>query len=376
MRILFLCGSIEPGRDGVGDYVRLLAKQLTSSMHTISILALRTHHATLEQYVSEVHEGIPVQTLSIPAIYPSKKRNLLAKIFVGKVNPEIISLQFVIFSYHKKGLPFRLGYELMNIAPQARWHIMFHEIWIGLQQNVSIKYRIWGYMQKQIIKSLIYKLRPVKIHTHTRLYKAELEVLYPGVTILPLFSNIPIPAIRDKISNHINKSKDNTAFCFVIFGTIHPGAPIFEFALEAAEYAARNRIHLVFKFIGRNGKELIQWRSILEDNGFECIVIGECDVEEIARVLDSANAGISSSAFLTLEKSGTVAAFRDFGLPVLCIARYWEPRIPFNLSNQFNDITNYHSGTLKKFLEERSISFQADTLDAIAKQFINDITDL
>ena len=376
MKILFLCGSIEPGRDGVGDYVRLLAKQLTGNMHTISILALSTPHVMLEQYVSELYEDIPVQTLSIPAHYSSKKRNLLAKSFVGKVNPEIISLQFVIFSYHKKGLPFRLGYDLKYIAPQARWQIMFHEIWIGLQQNVSVKHRIWGYIQQLIIKSLIHKLRPVKIHTHTRLYKAELEVLYPGVTILPLFSNIPKPAVRDKISNYKARSNDNTAFCFVIFGTIHPGAPIIEFALEAADYAAINSIHLIFKFIGRNGKELINWQSILENNGLECIVIGECDVEEIARVLDSANAGISSSAFLTLEKSGTVAAFRDFGLPVLCIAKYWEPRIPFNLSNEFKGITNYHSGTLKKFMEEKSISFQPDTLDSIASHFINDIIDL
>ena len=376
MRILFLCGSIEPGRDGVGDYVRLLAKKLTENMHTISILALSTHHIMHEQYGSEVCDGTSVETLSIPAEYPGNKRNLLAKSFIEKVNPELISLQFVIFSYHKKGLPFRLGYDLKNIAPHARWQIMFHEIWIGLQLNASVKYRIWGFLQQQIIKSIVDELKPVKVHTHTRLYKAALELLYPQVTILPLFSNIPKLTLRNKNADLKDSLRDKTIFSFVIFGTIHPGAPIIEFAQEAAEYAAINNTDLVFKFIGRNGKELSHWQTILEGNGFQCTIIGECRVEQIAVILDSANAGISSSAFLTLEKSGTVAAFRDFSLPVLCVAKYWESRIPFHFSDELTGITNYHKGNFRKFMSERPIIYQPITLDSIATRFMNDISSL
>lgn len=376
MRILFLCGSIEPGRDGVGDYVRLLAKKLTENMHTISILALSTHHIMHEQYGIEVYDGTSVETLSIPAEYLGNKRNLLAKSFIEKVNPELISLQFVIFSYHKKGLPFRLGYDLKNIAPHARWQIMFHEIWIGLQLNASVKYRIWGFLQQQIIKSIVDKLKPVKVHTHTRLYKAALELLYPQVTILPLFSNIPKLTLRNKNADLKDSLRDKTIFSFVIFGTIHPGAPIIEFAQEAAEYAAINSTDLVFKFIGRNGKELSHWQTILEGNGFLCITIGECEEEQIACILDSANAGISSSSFLTLEKSGTVAAFRDFSLPVLCVAKYWESRISFHFSDELTGITNYHRGNFRKFMSERPIIYQPNTLDSIATRFMNDISSL
>lgn len=376
MRILFLCGSIEPGRDGVGDYVRLLAKKLTQNMHTISILALSAPHIMFEQCVTEIYKGISVETLSIPISYTSNQRITLAKNFVSTVNPEIISLQFVIFSYQKKGLPFMLGNELRQIAPHAKWHIMFHEIWIGLQQNVSVKYRFWGYLQQQIIRSLIYKLKPVKIHTHTRLYKAELELFYQCVSILPLFSNIPKPSIQNSPTDSRELRRDLTTFCFVIFGTIHPGAPISEFAQEVAGFASINGIRFVFKFIGRNGKELSSWRTILEDNGMSCVVIGECGVEEIAEILISADAGISSSAFLTLEKSGTVAAFRDFGLPVLCIATYWEPRMVFNISEETPGITNYKNGIFNKFMDERAINFQPDSLDSVATLFINDISTL
>ena len=345
-------------------------------MHTISILALNTHHIMYEQYVSELYDGTSIETLSIPAEYPGNKRNLLAKSFIDEANPELISLQFVIFSYHKKGLPFRLGYDLKNIAPQARWQIMFHEIWIGLQLNASVKYRIWGFLQQQIIKSIVGKLKPVKVHTNTRLYKAALELFCPQVTILPLFSNIPKLTLRNKNADLKDSLRVETIFSFVIFGTIHPEAPIIEFAQEAAEYAAINNTDLVFKFIGRNGKELNHWRTILEGNGLKCITIGECDVEQIAGILDTAHAGISSSAFLTLEKSGTVAAFRDFSLPVLCVAKYWESRIPFHFSDELTGITNYRKGNFKKFMDERSIKFQPNTLDSIATRFMNDISSL
>ena len=376
MRILFLCGSIEPGRDGVGDYVRLLAKKLTDNMFTVSILALSTHHIMLEQYITEVHKGVSIETLSIPTTYTSNKRITLAKNFVNTVNPEIISLQFVIFSYQKKGLPFMLAKELTKIAPRAKWHIMFHEIWIGLQQNVSLKYRFWGYIQQQIIRSLINRLKPVKVHTHTHLYKAELELFYKGVAILPLFSNIPKPSVQNSLSDTRERLRDRTTFCFVIFGTIHPGAPISEFAHEAADYAVTNGIRFVFEFVGRNGQYLNHWLTILEAEHFKCIVSGERDVEELASILESADAGLTSSAFLTIEKSGTVAAFRDFGLPVLCIATYWEPRISFNVLAEIPGITNYKIGIFKKFMNERAISFKSDSLDSVATLFMNDISTL
>ena len=41
MRIVFICGSLEPGRDGVGDYVRHLAVAVAQQGHETAAVALR-----------------------------------------------------------------------------------------------------------------------------------------------------------------------------------------------------------------------------------------------------------------------------------------------------------------------------------------------
>ena len=39
MKIVFICGSAQPGKDGVGDYVRLLALSLLKMGHQAAIVA-------------------------------------------------------------------------------------------------------------------------------------------------------------------------------------------------------------------------------------------------------------------------------------------------------------------------------------------------
>ena len=46
MNILFICGSAEPGKDGVGDYTRRLCGELLRTGHRTRILALCDNHAS------------------------------------------------------------------------------------------------------------------------------------------------------------------------------------------------------------------------------------------------------------------------------------------------------------------------------------------
>lgn len=371
MKILFICGSIEPGRDGVGDYVRMLSNKLLERGHLISILALNDRQLTGERAGEEIHAGLKLHTLSIPASFKASKRGILAKRFVSDFQPDIISLQFVIFSFHKKGLPFNLANEIYRISPQGRWHIMFHEIWIGLQKHAAVKFRLWGFLQKLIISSLIRKIKPVHVHTQTRLYQTALLPLFPDIRLLPLFSNISPPQITTRRTSKALTPESGQNFRFIIFGTIHPEAPISVFANEAASYAVNHNCRFIFQFIGRNGAQLSYWQQTLERAGFECQLKGELSADKIAIALDGADAGISSSAYITIEKSGTVAAFKEFGLPVLCIARFWKPRIPFNFRAQ-TGIVNYEAGALSGFFEH---IYEPDltNLDHIAGQFINEL---
>ena len=45
MNLLFVCTSLQPGRDGVGDYSRLLASACADAGHTCALLAINDTHA-------------------------------------------------------------------------------------------------------------------------------------------------------------------------------------------------------------------------------------------------------------------------------------------------------------------------------------------
>ena len=43
MNIAFICGSLEPGKDGVGDYLQRLGLELLQQGHKVSLIAIHDH---------------------------------------------------------------------------------------------------------------------------------------------------------------------------------------------------------------------------------------------------------------------------------------------------------------------------------------------
>src|SRR5215210_3802535 len=130
MKILFLCGSLEPGRDGVGDYTRRLAGELIRQGNKTFIISLN------DRYVSEVFKTIQhddataISVLRLPSNLVTKKKMQFARKWIDNENPEWLSLQYVPFSFHTKGLPFRLSKLLRGLGKGRKWQIMFHELWL------------------------------------------------------------------------------------------------------------------------------------------------------------------------------------------------------------------------------------------------------
>ena len=190
MNIVFLCGSIEPGCDGVGDYTRRLSTELLIN-HKVSIISLNDRYATqVQQKASNGRSQIG--EYRIPIDVNTKNRITLAKDWINQINPDIVSLQFVIYSFHKKGLPFNFKDTIREICNGRFLHIMFHETWLGVTNSASLKDKIYGFFQKQIISSLIQSSKPSLITTTNGLYKTLLGQLNVTAKIVPLFSNIPI----------------------------------------------------------------------------------------------------------------------------------------------------------------------------------------
>lgn len=367
MRILFICGSLEPGRDGVGDYTRRLCGMLKLQGCEVAAMAYYDTHIREETRELQYSEGEELETLRLPHHWKGKKRLRIAKEWVNHIDPDWISLQFVLYAFHYKGLPFGLGAAFSELGQSRKWHVMFHELWIGMDIQSSFKDQILGKLQRKLIKNLLGSLRPTVIHTQTRLYNSMLrECGYPS-NLLPLYSNIPfIPTVQ-------NPNREiELSFTLVLFGHINLGGPVTEFAFEVAEVTRRRGVKPHLVLIGRNGIGQEEWITAFTKAGISVQVLGEKSFAEISAVLQSASVGISTTPQFLLEKSGTVAAFRLHGLPVIGVSRPWFPTHSIDASNP-EAYFEFRAGVLSEFEFEQKMDTGSNTVWEVAKQLYNSL---
>jgi glycosyltransferase involved in cell wall biosynthesis len=362
MKIIFLCGSVDPGKDGVGDYTRRLAGELIRQGHECGIIGIMdkgTQEIIHEKQHSEYIE-IPVLRLSYDKGYKLNCRE--AKGWVASFNPDWISLQYVPFSFHPKGLPFGLGREIQLLAKGRKLHIMFHELWVGIHKEASFKLQIWGLLQRAMIRSFIKNVNPFLIHTQTKLYQVQLKKIGVSAFFLPLFSNI-------KVAHYNSKIKASNNLSFVLFGTIHPGAPIEEFLNCASKYALKNNLIIKIIFVGRCGQEQQKWIDICQTKKIVTQIFGEQLSNKISEVLSNSDFGITTTPLLTVEKSGTVAAMLEHGLPVLCISKPWHvkdfPKDYTPLGTQL-----FKDADLAHFLNAKNKNIIINSVSHISNQFL------
>src|SRR5215472_14761109 len=96
-KIMLVCGGLEPGRDGVGDYCRRLAAELTRLGISCSILALNDGYATSEIRASS--EG-PVRLIRLPSALSHAAKLACARAAIADFDPDWISLQFVSYGFN------------------------------------------------------------------------------------------------------------------------------------------------------------------------------------------------------------------------------------------------------------------------------------
>jgi hypothetical protein len=371
MKILFLCGSLEPGRDGVGDYVRRLSAELIRQGHVIAAAAINDRHIT-EVYEDTGKSEGGVAILRVPANLKDEQRFPLVKVFADAFNPDWLSLQFVSFSFHPKGLVFGLSKKLAMLGKGRPWHIMFHELWVGMTDQSSKKELVWGMMQRQLIKNLISKLQPGVIHTHTDLYKKQLEKMGAKAVLLPLFSNIPV-CCPDKVTEKINagiKIADHVNI--MIFGGIHGGAPIKELVKEAENYAEKYQLVLELTILGRSGAAQENWVNEWSGPRLKVTQLGEQSAEKVSGFLGASALGIFTTPIALVEKSGSVAAMREHGIHLLCVSQPWDPR-NIMIGNNPYGIMNYSKGNLETFFKSKPDFSYMPVLSTVSRQFISNL---
>ena len=373
MRIVFLCGSLEPGRDGVGDYTRRLAGELIKQGHQAGVVALNDQQITDEFNGVQESDSITLLVLRLPSHWPSIQRYQEAGLWIDNFNPEWLSLQFVPFSFHPKGLAFGMGRLLNRLGKGRRWHIMVHELWVGMDKEAPMKYVYWGWLQRQLLKFLFMQLKPVVIHTQTKLYMILLEKIGFKPQHLPLFGNISVtPNAGKNYNQRIENNDSSQIISFVVFGGIHPNAPIGQLAEELKIFSNNKGIKVILKMIGRCGSEQLRWEAECKVAGVPVELLGEQSQECVSEVLSSSSFGISTTPASLIEKSGSVAAMREHGLTILCISRAWHPRgiKKFELPP---GVIQYSQGGIQEFIFGIQNPYHVNNISAITRQFVNNL---
>ena len=336
MRISFLCGGLEPGADGVGDYTRRLACECIRRRHSSIIIALNDSRVSQplceRQQADEVE--IPVLRLPRSMSWGDRFHEVLERL--NAFTPDWISLQFVPFSFHPKGLCFELSRELRRLRIEATWHVMFHELWLGLEDKASMKLRAWGGMQRSIIVNLVTQLKPRQMHTQAEAYRAVLQREGIQADILPLFGNIPHaendnyskvlqPYLSDSLSEFGGR---DGLYLAGVFGSVHKEWDV-ETCLDALlPLVKQSQKQLVLVFLGRNNLTSAALSTLKDKLRDHAIVIrtGDRTPAEISQILRSLDLGLATTPRQLIQKSGSVAAMLEHGLSVLVTRDDWKLR--------------------------------------------------
>ncbi|MFT4154360.1 hypothetical protein [Parafilimonas sp.] len=322
MNIIFLCSSLEPGQDGVGDYTRKLAGALIKLGNQAAIAAL--HDKSIHKgYAEECQhdEDVQVPVIRFSNLFSWKARIAKANDYINRFSPEWISLQYVPYGFSKKGLPFYLPHIIKQLGKNCKWHIMFHEIWTGISALSPIKHKMYGFFQKQVCANLIQMLSPQKITTTNRLYQLALRKKKIYAEVMPLFSNIANgPADHHFLQqiekeNHIHFS-DASLLVIGIFGTLYPVAKLYaEIPAHIQKTGAGKKIALVF--IGRNNHpgELGKIKKALH-NPVQIIELGEMEAAKVSTVFSILHEAILCTPVEHIGKSGAFAALIYHGVKV------------------------------------------------------------
>lgn len=329
MKISFICASLEPGRDGVGDYTRRLAAGCAAEGHEVRIFAINDRHVDTDQV-----ERCDDSTIAFRWTARSSwvLRGAAIPRELERFKPDSLSWQFVSYGFHAKGVT---PPQLATFARTLRGYhnqIMLHETWIGIAEGDSPWARFMGWRQSRALLAFLQALRPAHVHTSNLSYAALLSQHGWNATILPLFSNIPVvPAAAAEraaiLERHLPPEfARGPRLVGVTFGTLHPQwqpEASAQLLRSVAQYEGRRPIILAIGRTGHHGAAILER---LEIAGVPVARTGELPPSEVSSLLQAADLGIASHPWALVGKSGSIAAMRDHGLPILLPRDDWRLR--------------------------------------------------
>ncbi len=338
-KITFLVGGLEPGANGVGDYSCLLAREIERQQPHVKcqIVALSDPHVTTPQ---RNDDGI--SQLRLPDSLSWHERIELARNFLDEFAPDWVSLQFVPYAFHPKGVVSGLAANLRQLVEERRLHIMFHELWIGETIEANLKERAVGKLQRHYVLQMTRQLRPAAIATSNGVYMAILTRDGFQAAHLPLFANIPIASNDDpeaqrqfetfwleKTASIASSQQSFPLWTGVFFGALYnqwEAEPLLSVLIEMATQRQRRLRLMAIGRLGSAGEAI--WEEMKRKYAADITFVfwGKQSADHVSRLLQKADFGISASPWQLIEKSSSTATILDHGLPVIVNRHDWHWR--------------------------------------------------
>ena len=349
MTIVFVCGSVEKGKDGVGDYTRQLATEFIRIGYNCSILALMDKFIESETFNEETEGEIKIDSFRLPFWKGHLNNSLRAKEWIQSKKPDWVSIQYVPFSFNKKGLPFRIAESFKIISRETNLHIMFHEMWMGISKISPLKHKVIGFFQIQIAKRIIKKNMPIYVTTTNKLYNLILEKESIKSEILTLFSNINKNRVNSiDISRRLQEwsipIEERPRWVFLgIFGSLYPNVNLqaeIEFQLNKIN---PQKLKLAFVSIGRIGesgmKEFLRLETIF-GNRVKFFLVGEVSENEASQIAQMLDIAISCTPSQHIAKSGVFAFLKLHEIPTKLISKEILPEYETKTAEWHHDFIN------------------------------------
>lgn len=316
MKLAFITGSLAPGRDGVGDYVRTLGLRCAAAGHDVRWISL----AEAEEPGADDPRMLRLSDAAVRA-----DGGELARRWVAAFAPDWMSLQFVPYSFDPRGLfgaRVPLLAELLHAAP--RRHIFFHEVWIGVHRGASLKERAVGWVQRRAVQALLRRAAPDCVHTSTACNVSVLAGIGQRAGRLPMFGSVPFAATAPAPIDGVAPD----ALVCGLFGSLHPNWQSDAFLRDFERLArslGRPAAFVTAGGIGPGAPLLAQIEEHWRDR-ITFVRLGRCSTERLAAVFARFDFAVTSMPWNILGKSSSAAALREHGVKVVATAAGDPPR--------------------------------------------------
>jgi hypothetical protein len=313
---------------------------------------------------------------------PWAERTAEVKAVIDQFCPDWVSVQFVPYGYHPRGLCWAFIKLLREAVVEPRKQVFFHELFLGLQREESFRNRIVGVAQRFIINQLIREWNPDLVHSHAAPYLAWLRRNHSQVKPLPLIGNIPVVEKPESVAPEFDAwvaKRDQAHEAVLIggyFGTFYPGGADSQFQIRLRRFASRSGRRVICFLAGRQTTDaLARWKALEDssDENLKWIYLGALEPASVSSYLLKLDFGIAATPWALAGKSGSIAAMREHSLPVLVPRNDWTPRLTVGDLSHDGLIPAWQGDAAMEAVLPPKPRVEPGIQESVVSQFLSDI---